>query len=154
MEISHVTRAEEWLSSTPKHVLLYEAFGWDLPQFAHIPLILNDDKTKMSKRKGDVAVEDYVKKGYLQEAIVNFIAFLGWNPGDEREIFSLEELIKEFDIAKVHKAGAIFNIDKLNWYNSYYIKNKPTDDLVKLVEELYPEWTAKVKEKIALDKNC
>ena len=93
MGITHVIRGEEWLSSTPKHVLLYQAFGWELPVFAHLPLLLNPDRSKLSKRQGDVAVEDYMQKGYLPEALLNFIAFLGWNPGDEREIFSLEALV-------------------------------------------------------------
>lgn len=119
MEISHVIRGEEWLPSTPKHVILYEAFGWKLPQFAHIPLLLNPDRTKLSKRQSDVSVDDYKQKGYLPEAVLNFIAFLGWNPGkgSEKEIYSLEELIKEFSLEHVHKAGAIFNIEKLDWYN-------------------------------------
>ena len=86
MEVSHVIRGEEWLSSTPKHVLLYQYFGWDLPKFAHLPLLLNPDKSKLSKRQGDVAVEDYRQKGYLKEALINFVAFLGWNPGDERDL--------------------------------------------------------------------
>jgi glutamyl-tRNA synthetase len=122
MEITHVTRTEEWLPSTPKHILLYEYFGWDAPRFAHLPLLLNADKTKMSKRKGDVAVEDYIKKGYLPEAMINYLAFLGWNPGTEKEIYSMEELLKEFSLERVHKAGAVFNIEKLNWYNAYYLK--------------------------------
>ena len=88
MNISHVIRGEEWLSSTPKHVLLYEAFGWELPKFAHLPLLLNPDRSKLSKRQGDVAVEDYRDKGYLKEALVNFVALLGWNPGDDMSIFA------------------------------------------------------------------
>jgi glutamyl-tRNA synthetase len=131
MQITHVTRTEEWLSSTPKHILLYEYLGWAVPQWAHIPLVLNPDKTKMSKRKGDVAVEDYIKKGYLPEAVKNFLAFLGWNPGTEKEIYSMEELLKDFSLEKVHKAGAVFNIEKLNWYNQYYIKQLPLDELTK-----------------------
>lgn len=140
MEISHVTRTEEWLPSTPKHILLYEYFGWELPKFAHLPLLLNPDKTKMSKRKGDVALEDYIKKGYLPEAMVNYLAFLGWNPGSpakalatagkEKEIYSMEELLKDFDLHKVHKAGAVFNIEKLNWYNQYYIKKLSDEELL------------------------
>ncbi|MEX0602900.1 MAG: glutamate--tRNA ligase family protein, partial [Bacteroidota bacterium] len=86
----HVIRGEEWLPTTPKHFLLYRYFGWEPPAFAHLPLLLNPDKTKLSKRQGDVAVEEYRARGYLREAIVNFVSFLGWNPGDEREIFSLE----------------------------------------------------------------
>lgn len=122
MEITHAIRGEEWLPSMPKHILLYQYFGWTAPQFAHVPLILNPDKSKLAKRQGDVAVEDYRAQGYLPEAIVNFFALLGWNPGGEREIFSLEELVKIFDLKKVHKAGAVFNREKLDWMNAEYIK--------------------------------
>jgi len=145
MEISHVTRTEEWLPSTPKHILLYEYFNWEAPQFAHLPLLLNADKTKMSKRKGDVALEDYIQKGYLPQAMVNYLAFLGWNPGSpafaeastgkEKEIYSMEGLLKDFDLKKVHKAGAIFNVEKLNWYNQYYIRQM---DLDQLTQECLP----------------
>ncbi|KKS56527.1 MAG: Glutamate-tRNA ligase [Candidatus Magasanikbacteria bacterium GW2011_GWA2_42_32] len=131
MEITDVIRGEEWLSSTPKHILLYQAFGWTPPRFAHIPLLLNPDKSKLSKRQGDVAAEDYLKKGYLPEALINFVALLGWNPGTEQEIFSLPELIKYFDITKVQKAGAVFNVEKLNWMNGEYIKKMAVDELVK-----------------------
>jgi glutamyl-tRNA synthetase len=119
MEITHVIRGEEWLPSTPKHILLYEAFGWQKPEFAHIPLLLNHDKSKLSKRQGDVSVEDYINKGYTREAIINFIALLGWHPGKgvEEEIFSLEDLVKEFSLEKVHKGGAVFEVEKLNWFN-------------------------------------
>ncbi|MEW5797385.1 MAG: glutamate--tRNA ligase [Bacteroidota bacterium] len=139
MEISHVVRGEEWLPSTPKHVLLYQYFGWDVPKFAHLPLLLNPDKSKLSKRQGDVAVEDYRSKGYLKEALVNFVALLGWNPGDEREIFSLDELIKEFSFERVGKAGAVFNIEKLNWMNQQHIKLKSTEELLPLVRPLIQE---------------
>ena len=124
MEITHVIRAEEWLPSTPKHILLYEAFGWTMPEFAHIPLLLNPDKSKLSKRQGDVAVEDYLKKGYLQEALINFVALLGWNPGagSTKELFTFEELIQAFDLHAVHKAGAVFDLKKLDWMNAEYIK--------------------------------
>ncbi len=132
MEISHVTRTEEWLPSTPKHILLYEYLGWEAPQWAHLPLLLNADKTKMSKRAGDVALEDYIKKGYLPQALINYLAFLGWNPGTEKEIYSMAELLKDFDLNKVHKAGAIFNLEKLNWYNQYYIKQMPLDKLTEM----------------------
>lgn len=131
MQISHVIRGEEWLPSTPKHILLYMAFGWEIPQFAHLPLLLNPDKTKLSKRQGDVAVEDYLNKGYLKEALINFVALLGWNPGEgsTEEIFSLDELIKKFSLKKVHKAGAVFDIKKLDWINSQYIKKLPVDEI-------------------------
>ncbi len=135
MRISHVIRGEEWLSSTPKHVLLYDAFGWDLPKFAHLPLLLNPDKSKLSKRQGDVAVEDYRDKGYLKEALVNFIALLGWNPGDEREIFSLAELEKEFSLEKVNKSGAVFNVEKLNWLNFQHLRRKPDDEVLTMLKE-------------------
>ncbi len=132
MKISHVIRGEEWLPSTPKHILLYQAFGWELPKFAHLPLLLNPDKSKLSKRQGDVAVEDYLKKGYLPEALLNFILLLGWNPKTEEEIFSLEEMIKRFDLSGVNKTGAIFNVEKLDWINGAYIRKMNLDELTKL----------------------
>ncbi len=143
MQISHVIRGEEWLPSTPKHVLLYQFCGWDLPVFAHLPLLLNPDGSKLSKRQGDVAVEDYRTKGYLKEALVNFIAFLGWNPGDTREIFSLEELVNEFSFERVGKSGAVFNIDKLNWLNQQHIRLKTEDELLVAVKPMLAEkgWT-------------
>ncbi len=101
MEISHVIRGEEWLSSTPKHVILYEYFGWEKPVFAHLPLLLNPDKSKLSKRQGDVAVEDYREKGYLKEALINFVALLGWNYGDDKEFYEMDELIKKFSLERV-----------------------------------------------------
>jgi len=132
MKITHVIRGEEWVSSTPKHVLLYQYFGWEMPTFAHLPLLLNPDKSKLSKRQGDVAVEEYREKGYLQEALVNFVALLGWNPGDEREIFQLEELVKEFSLERVGKAGAVFNIEKLDWMNTQHVRLKSNEELLDL----------------------
>jgi glutamyl-tRNA synthetase len=129
MRISHVIRGEEWLPSAPRHVLLYEAFGWQPPVFAHLPLLLNPDRTKLSKRQGDVAVEDYRDKGFLPDALVNFIALLGWNPGTEQEIFSLQELTDLFSFEHVHKAGAIFDTEKLKWMNAQYIKKLSLDDV-------------------------
>ncbi|MEK7819093.1 MAG: glutamate--tRNA ligase [Bacteroidota bacterium] len=137
MKISHVIRGEEWLPSTPKHILLYKYFGWELPHFAHLPLLLNPDKSKLSKRQGDVAVEDYKAKGYLKEAIVNFISLLGWNPGDNREIFSLEELKNEFSLERVGKSGAIFNIEKLNWINQEHLRKKTDEEILELITPLY-----------------
>jgi glutamyl-tRNA synthetase len=130
MQITHVIRGEEWVSSTPKHVLLYEFFGWNIPEFAHLPLLLNPDKSKLSKRQGDVAVEDYRAKGILKESLVNFVALLGWNPGDEREIFSLEELVKEFSLERVGKSGAVFNVDKLDWMNTQHTRRQSGDTLI------------------------
>lgn len=133
MCISHVIRGEEWLPSTPKHLLLYRYLGWQAPVFAHLPLLLNPDRSKLSKRQGDVAVQDYKEKGYLAQALVNFIAFLGWNPGDEREFFSLQELIQEFSLERVGHAGAVFNVQKLQWLNQQYIMKTPTDQLYQLI---------------------
>jgi len=124
MEITHVIRGEEWLPSTPKHIYMYQAFGWDAPQFAHIPLLLNKDKTKLSKRQNDVAVEDYIQKGYLPEAVINFVALLGWHPGEgeTEEFFKLEQLVEKFNLEKVHKAGAVFDPDRLDWFNAHYLR--------------------------------
>ncbi|MCX7833320.1 MAG: glutamate--tRNA ligase [Ignavibacteria bacterium] len=135
MKITHIIRGEEWLPSTPKHILLYEAFGWELPVFAHLPLLLNKDRSKLSKRQGDVSVEDYKNKGYLPEALINFIALLGWNPKDEQEIFSMNELIEKFTLEAVHKSGAIFDIEKLNWLNGEYIRKKSNFELLILLRE-------------------
>lgn len=131
MEISHVIRGEEWISSTPKHIQLYKYFGWEVPAIAHLPLLLNTDKSKLSKRQGDVAVEDYAKKGYLSQAVINFVAFLGWNPGTEQELYSMDDLIKEFNFEKINKSGAVFNLEKLDWYNQQYLRNLTALDLVK-----------------------
>jgi len=135
MGVSHVIRGEEWLISTPKHILLYEYFGWPVPEFAHLPLLLNPDRSKLSKRQGDVAVEDYKLKGYLPEALLNFVALLGWNRGDDQEIFSLEDLIKDFSLERVNKAGAVFNLEKLNWMNGIYIRKLPEDQYLEFALE-------------------
>jgi glutamyl-tRNA synthetase len=132
MEITHVIRGEEWLSSTPKHIQLYKYFGWSVPAMAHLPLLLNPDKSKLSKRQGDVAVEDYMKKGYLSQAMINFVAFLGWNPGGEQEIYSTGGLIKEFKFEKINKSGAVFNLEKLDWYNQQYLRTIPIKELTEL----------------------
>lgn len=147
MGITHVIRGEEWISSTPKHVQLYKFFDWETPAFAHLPLILNPDKSKLSKRQGDIAVEDYRKKGYLPDAMVNFVALLGWNPGTDKEIFSLDELVKEFSLEKVNKSGAVFDLDKLSWMNKQYIKTKTDEKLADLTWEIMNE-----SEKSTFDK--
>jgi len=123
MKISHVIRGEEWLPSLPKHIILYDYFNWKQPKFIHLPLLLNPDKSKLSKRQGDVHVEDFLKNGYIVDAILNYVALLGWHPSSNDEIFSLEELFKTFSIKRVQKSGAIFDIKKLNWINSHYIKH-------------------------------
>lgn len=135
MKITHVIRGEEWLSSTPKHILLYEYLNWELPQFAHLPLLLNPDKSKLSKRQGDVAAEDYRDKGYLREALLNFVALLGWSTSDNKEFFTIEELIQNFSIDRVHKAGAVFNIEKLNWLNAEHLRSKPGEELLAMLKE-------------------
>lgn len=136
MGITHVIRGEEWLPSTPKHVLLYDYFGWKRPEFAHLPLLLNKDKTKLSKRQGSVAVEDFKQK-YIKDAFVNFVALLGWNPFADREIYTMQELIDNFSIEKVNKSGAVFDTQKLDWMNAQYLRSMNPDELCgTLAEEL------------------
>jgi len=130
MGITHIIRGEEHIPNTPKQILLGEALGFTIPNFAHLSLILGKDKRKLSKREGSTAVSDYLKQGYLPEAINNFIAFLGWNPGTEKEIYSMDELIQDFSINKISKSGAIFNIDKLDWMNGMYIRKMDINELV------------------------
>lgn len=136
MKITHVIRGEEWLSSTPKHVLLYDFFGWEKPVFAHLPLLLNSDRSKLSKRQGDVAVEDYRAKGYLKESLLNFVALLGWNAGDDKEFYTLDEMVKSFSLERVNKSGAIFNLDKLNWLNAEHLRTKPASELLVMLKEV------------------
>lgn len=130
MGVTHVIRGEEWISSVPKHVILYKAFGFPLPAFAHVPLILNPDRSKLSKRQGDVAVEDFLEKGYLPEALNNFVALLGFNPSGDQEIYTIEELTEAFDLGKINKSGAIFDSDKLKWMNGQYLRKLPMKKLV------------------------
>ncbi len=135
MEITHVIRGEEWLSSLPKHLFIFQAFGWEAPSYAHLPLLLNADRSKLSKRQGDVAAEDYLKKGYVPDALINFLALLGWNTTGDREIFTREELISAFDLTKVNKAGAIFNTEKLDWLNEQYIRAMADEAFLKMCVE-------------------
>ena len=122
MQISHVVRGNEYISSTPKYNLIYEAFGWTPPIYVHVPPVMKDAQHKLSKRNGDASFQDLVKKGYLPEAILNYIALLGWNPGTEQEIFSLDELKKVFTAERLNKSPAIFDITKLTWMNGCYIR--------------------------------
>ena len=143
MGITHVIRGEEWLPSTPKHILLYNALGWKAPIMAHLPLILSPKGGKLSKRSAEkmgipVSVADYRSMGYEPEAVVNFLAFLGWNPGTEQELFSLDELVAEFNLADVGSSGMQFSMDKLNWYNQEWLKRLDIDELVHRVA-LYAE---------------
>jgi glutamyl-tRNA synthetase len=139
MKITHILRGDDWLPSAPKHVLLYEAFGWEAPVFVHVPLVLGEDGKKLSKRHGAVSVEDFRKQGYLPEAVFNFLALLGWAPGegDEQEIFTVEELIDRFELSRVKLAPAVFSYDKLDWMNGVYIRNLAEEELLK---RLIPFW--------------
>lgn len=127
MGITHVIRGEDHISNTPRQILIQEALGFPRPQYAHYPLHLGADKSKLSKRTGDVAVKSYRDKGFLSEALLNYIAILGWTPPSEREILGLEEMIAEFDIADLHKSGAVFDMEKLRWYNREYLKAMDDD---------------------------
>ena len=129
MDISHVLRAEEWLSSTPKHVMLYNALKFDPPQFAHMPLILGPDRSKLSKRHGAATLTEYRDQGYLQETMLNFLALLGWSLDDKNEIFSRQQLVDIFSLERVSRTAGIFNKEKLDWLNGMYIRTLPVDDL-------------------------
>jgi len=133
MKVNYVIRGEDLLPNTPKQIFLQEALGFQKPKYAHLPLILGPDRVKLSKRHGAVSLNEYRKQGYLPEAIINFLAFLGWNPGDEREFFSMEELIKEFSLEKVQKSPAIFNSKRLDYLNGLYIRQKGAAELTKMV---------------------
>lgn len=133
MKISHIIRGEDHLSNTPKHILLFRAMGTDVPQFAHLPLILNADRTKMSKRKSQTAVADYRTQGYIPEGFANFLALLGWSSGTEEEIFSMAELSQRFELERVHQGGAIFDRERLEWLNGQWIRKLEDDDLAERV---------------------
>ena len=139
MGVTDIIRGEDHIPNTPRHILLQEALGFDIPNYAHLPLILASDKSKLSKRHGAVSVSEYKKMGYLPEAITNFIAFIGWNPGDEREIFSKDELIKEFSLERIQKSAGIFNVKRLDWYNGQYIRKTETKKLAEMLLEYLPE---------------
>lgn len=132
MDITHVIRGEDHISNTPKQVLLQEALGFKRPLYAHLPLILAEDRTKLSKRHGDNSVTRFRNEGYLPDAIINFLILLGWNPGDNREVFSLDQLVKEFSLERVQKAGAVFNLKRLDWINGFYIRKMQVDKLAEL----------------------
>ena len=134
MEITHVLRAEEWLSSTPRHLLMYQALGFEPPQFAHLPMLLGSDRSKLSKRHGAVSITEFYEQGYLPEAMVNFLALLGWSLDDRTEILSRQELIKNFSLERVSRTAAIFNQDKLNWMNGVYIRSLTADEFYDAAE--------------------
>lgn len=138
MEISHVIRAEEWISSTPKHILLYNAFGWDLPFFAHVPILRNPDKSKLSKRKNPVWASWYLEQGYLPEAVLNYLALMGWSYEGGREIFTLDEFADAFDLKDVNTVGPVFDVVKLTWMNGQYIRAMSGKELLKRLSDFYP----------------
>jgi len=150
MGITHIIRGEDGISNTPRQILIQEALGAPRPVYCHIPLILAPDKSKLSKRHGAVAVTEYKKLGYLSEAIINFIAFIGWNPGTEKEIYSIDELIQDFSLEKIKKGGAVFNVEKLDSVNKEYLKKLSTDELAEMLIEYLPE---ELKQKAELDKS-
>lgn len=151
MKITHVIRGEDHISNTPKQIILEEALGFPHTiQYAHLPLILGEDRTKLSKRHGDNSVTRFRKEGYLPEAVLNFLALLGWNPGDEREIFSLENLVKEFSMERVQKSAAVFNIQRLDWINGSYIRQKSPKDLAELLIPYLPGASKDAIEKVVV----
>ncbi|MFQ8668250.1 MAG: glutamate--tRNA ligase [Alphaproteobacteria bacterium] len=137
MEITHVVRGNEYISSTPKYNLIYESFGWTPPVYVHVPQVMKDAQHKLSKRNGDASFQDLVAKGYLPEAVLNYIALLGWNPGTEQEIFSLEELKQVFTAERLNKSPAIFDLAKLTWMNGCYIRALPAEEFHKLAQPFY-----------------
>ncbi|OGH03128.1 MAG: hypothetical protein A2798_01720 [Candidatus Levybacteria bacterium RIFCSPHIGHO2_01_FULL_37_17] len=138
-EITHVFRGEEWISSTPKHLYLYESFGWKRPEFVHLPVILGSDHTKLSKRHGAKSVLDYRSQGYLKEAVLNYMALLGWNPGGDREKMSLDEMIELFKIDHINSANPIFDQTKFEWLNGVWIRSISTKDLQERLIEFYSD---------------
>ena len=130
MEISHVIRGEDHLSNTPKHILLFRALGYAEPRFAHLPLILNPDRSKMSKRKSQTALSDYIAEGFIREALVNYLALLGWATGTEEEVLSLDEIVERFELEAVHKGGAVFDRERLEWLNGQWIRRLDPDELI------------------------
>ncbi len=145
MNISHVMRGEEFIASTPKHVLLYHVLGFKMPSFIHLPVINGADGKKLSKRTGDTNVLDYRDRGYLPQALLNFLALLGWNDGTEQEIFSLDELVKKFRPERVNTSPAIFDLKRLDWLNGHYIRQLPINELYKKAENFLPAEAAKAE---------
>jgi len=140
MKITHVVRGSEYLSSTPKYNLIYESFGWEIPTYIHLPLIMKEGGRKLSKREGDASFEDFYEKGYLPEAIINYIALLGWSPGTEQEFFTLEELVENFDIKGLNKSPAVFDVNKLRWMNGEYIRKKSVEEFHDLAMPYYEKY--------------
>ena len=135
MKISHIIRGEDHISNTPRHILIQEALGAPTPIYAHLPLILSKERKKLSKRDGAKSMQEYLKDGYLQSALLNFIAFLGWHPDDNEEVLTKEDLLAKFNIEKIQKGGAIFDIEKLNWFNREHIKKIPETEFIKIIKD-------------------
>lgn len=138
MGVTHIVRGEEWISSAPKHVLLYNYFGWEMPKLYHTPLLRNPDKSKLSKRHGHTDVTWYIEEGFLPHAILNFLALMGWTHPEEKEIFSLEEFIKVFDLKDLRQVGPVFDLTKLTWMNGEYIRAMEVEELEKVLRRFYP----------------
>lgn len=138
MKITHVIRAEEWISSTPKHVLLYQAFGWELPVFAHTPILRNPDRSKLSKRKNPVWASWYLEHGYLPEAVLNYLALMGWSHPEQKEIFLISEFVEKFDLSDINKVGPAFDLTKLTWMNQQYIQSQTDSELKNLIKKFFP----------------
>ncbi|HEY3417763.1 MAG TPA: glutamate--tRNA ligase family protein, partial [Armatimonadota bacterium] len=134
MKITHVIRAEEWISSTPKHLVLFRMFGWEPPRYAHLPLLRNPDHSKISKRYGHTSLNWYREEGFLPQALLNFLALLGWSHPEEKEIFSLQELVEKFTFDRFNQSGPVFDLEKLRWMNGIYLRELPFDELYALVE--------------------
>ena len=139
MGITHVMRGMEYLSSTPKYNFLYSAFGWDIPAYIHLPTVMRDKQHKLSKRDGDAFYSDFISKGYVKEALINYLALVGWNPGDDREFFTLPELVEAFDVHRLNKAPGIFDVDKLNYFNAHYIAQMDPEVYLKTAEPWFDQ---------------
>ncbi len=137
--ITHIIRGEDHISNTPRQIFIMQALGFDIPQFAHLPMILNPDRSKISKRYNSVALTDYIKQGYVQEALFNFLALIGWHPKSDEEVMSVQQFIKEFDLRKVQKGGAVFSQEKLDWFNNHYIKEMGDKELLALSKNFVPK---------------
>lgn len=149
LKITNVLRGDEWISSTPKHLLLYQAFEWSHPMFIHVPSILGHDKKKLSKREGARSVLEYIEDGYLAEALLNFLALLGWSPKGDKELFTLDELILEFSLDRLNKNSPIFNLEKLNWFNGQWIRKLEKDKYVERIKQFFPNYNSNVTVKVA-----
>jgi glutamyl-tRNA synthetase len=150
MEITHIMRGDEWVASVPKHLLIYRAFGWDAPPMAHVPSVLGPDGKKLSKRHGSTAVSQFRDDGYLPEALINYLALIGWSPGTEDEIFSMDDLIRVWKIEQVQSAGGKWDKERLDYFNGVWIRKLSVDELVRRLEPFVPaEWDRELLKRIA-----